>query len=180
MVSPRTKEDMAMTTGNSDDVRMVPNPEPTCGIPIEYRRGGRTPPNMPSANPYGMIPTSTSKSNKNVGGNTINTVNTPPVERMALFKMGGVPFSTEPLKNTNAEKDDAASIPHRIPCHDNTMGSWNRILAAKTEPVRSKAMEISFVMVGFFLWITHSNKAPIQTNWNKITIAREALKVCRA
>ena len=39
MVSPSTKEDMAMTTGNSDDVRMVPSPEPTCGIPIEYRRG---------------------------------------------------------------------------------------------------------------------------------------------
>lgn len=34
MASPSTKEDMVTTTGNSDDVRMVPNPESTKLISI--------------------------------------------------------------------------------------------------------------------------------------------------
>lgn len=34
MASPSTKEDMITTTGNSDDVRIVPNPEPTKLISI--------------------------------------------------------------------------------------------------------------------------------------------------
>ncbi|MBS5914682.1 MAG: hypothetical protein KID09_29380 [Paenibacillus macerans] len=37
------------------------------------------------------------------------------MERRALFKMGGVAFSTELLKKTNVEKVNAASIPQMLP-----------------------------------------------------------------
>ena len=53
-------------TGSSEADSIVPSPGPICGIPIENKSGGRTTPNIPRINPYGVNVFKVDKFNKNV------------------------------------------------------------------------------------------------------------------
>lgn len=151
-------------TGSSEADSIVPSPGPICGIPIENKSGGRTTPNIPRINPYGVNVFKVDKFNKNVGGNNAKTTIKAPMEKRALFNTGEVSFSTELLRKIEVVYVKAASSPHIVPFKEITLLCCVIMFAAKTEPTIRMNIEISFSFVGFFLLNIQSKSVPIQTN----------------
>src|SRR5690625_5077615 len=60
--------DMHTAVGNSEALKIVPSPLPTCGIEILNKIGGRTTPNMPRIDPHIQRPSPMASVNNVTGG----------------------------------------------------------------------------------------------------------------
>jgi hypothetical protein len=101
--SNKTNIESKIATGNSDAVNIEPVPGPRCGIPIENSIGGITTPNKPNKIPYGAILTKVDAFINENGFIINNTINIPPVEKIALLCKAGTSFSTTLLVKRKTE-----------------------------------------------------------------------------